>query len=652
MKTMSHNKSPILGKIKKSLPEILRLSERPWAAPAAVCAVSSAAGGIIVQTLQTPALAVVTLAASAVGLARVGASSLAKHGGDSLDDAPPLEAADLSDVIFRVEQAILFGITGRMSKRCRKSLANLLTDAKQKDPEALWEFSGHFSADGDLPTDSALEADLCRLAAEGKHPKALFKLGQMYEWGRGIIPQDGKKAAECYRLAAEQGHPDAMVALGRMLCMGSLIRQNIPEGELWLRRGAACKNVLARYMLWRMYTDGICAWQDWAEASEWRRDLMNKRSGETQSKLPFDASSHSPAQAKAAEPAPLDEKRQMVAATALEKEKTRLLATPMENLIKAWKDTPETKRWFKKIAVALRPLGLTATMGGKIVERADESGANPAGNPIQRFWQLRQAVNPKREMTAGADVPREEGIPKIVAKTLAAIAENILPTEEELQPELAAITEEVNDWLRESAEQGHAESQFQFSSRVKTEAEMVKWEELAAAQGHPLAQFHFGLNHLPMVQQGGMGDSEKSHASLLASAEGGSAEAQLMLVVSYTRDEFPHVLNHWQEELTWHVVIELLGGDDEDLRMFKTFCRAKLSKPSEITAAEKKAHALHKKILLRLEKWKEEYRRLWGPCAALEEWWSVSSVEWWPPRGNDDAKNDVNGGASDAEMAA
>ena len=151
---------------------------------------------------------------------------------------------------------------------------------------------------------------MCRLAAEGKHPKALFKLGQMHEWGRGIIPQDGKKAAECCRLAAEQGHPDAVVALARMLCMGFLIRQNIPEGELWLRRGAACKNVLARYMLWRMYTDGICAWQDWAEASEWRRDLINKRSGKTQSKLPFDASSHSPAQAKAAKPAPLDKKRQ------------------------------------------------------------------------------------------------------------------------------------------------------------------------------------------------------------------------------------------------------------------------------------------------------------------------------------------------------
>ena len=292
----------------------------------------------------------------------------------------------------------------------------------------------------------------------------------------------------------------------------------------------------------------------------------------------------------------------------------------MGNLIKAWKDTPETKRWFKKLEVALRPLGLTATMGGKIAELADESGANPAGNPIQRFWQLRQAVNPKREMTAEADVPREEGIPKIVAKTLATIAENILPTEEELQPELAAITGEVNDWLRESAEQGHAESQFQFSLRVKTEAEEVKWEELAAAQGHPLAQLYLGLRHLSMVEQGKMGDS---HALLLASAEGGSADAQLALVAFYAIDKFPHVLNHWQEELTWHVVIGLLGGDDEELRKFKTFCQAELSKPSEITPPAQEDSAQIGRV-------ERGISQAVGALAAPEEWWSVSSVEWWP----------------------
>jgi len=80
--------------------------------------------------------------------------------------------------------------------------------------------------------DYALAAKQIRPYAEQGDPEAQFKLGRMYQEGRGVT-QDHAEAVKWYRLSADKGQPFAQNNLGVMYKNGWGIKQDYVEAYFW-----------------------------------------------------------------------------------------------------------------------------------------------------------------------------------------------------------------------------------------------------------------------------------------------------------------------------------------------------------------------------------------------------------------------------------
>ena len=71
-----------------------------------------------------------------------------------------------------------------------------------------------------------------RPLAEQGHAKAQYKLGSMYESGRGV-PQDYAEAVRWFTKAAQQGHANAQFRLGLSYSQGQGVTKNIVQACMW-----------------------------------------------------------------------------------------------------------------------------------------------------------------------------------------------------------------------------------------------------------------------------------------------------------------------------------------------------------------------------------------------------------------------------------
>lgn len=121
--------------------------------------------------------------------------------------------------------------------------------------------------------DYAEAIRLARLAADKKHPKAMYRLGVIYESGHGI-QRDGRLAAGWYRKAAEKGVAQAANRLAYLYGNGKGVTQNGKEAVHWYRKAARLGHVGAMKSLGHIYSfgkhqpvPGIDA--DYEEARRW-----------------------------------------------------------------------------------------------------------------------------------------------------------------------------------------------------------------------------------------------------------------------------------------------------------------------------------------------------------------------------------------------
>jgi len=76
------------------------------------------------------------------------------------------------------------------------------------------------------------------LAATAGRPQAQFKLGEMYETGRGV-PQSYKEAWKWYFQAAQQNRPEAEFKLGKFCEQGLGVPENTSEAIKWYQLAIA-----------------------------------------------------------------------------------------------------------------------------------------------------------------------------------------------------------------------------------------------------------------------------------------------------------------------------------------------------------------------------------------------------------------------------
>ena len=313
---------------------------RRWAGPAAVCAAPAAVeiGGELLRGLQEqdallrPALAAVALAASAAALARRRGDEVgmfppllrAADGGKSAASAPrrqgaeSLAAAETSprrgiakkgaliggsgkkgggltgarsenllaesdgrrdaEWHYKAGKALLYGTGGEQGKE--DAGGYILIAAEERHPDAMFLLSQLYErGKGGLRQNKKKAAEWRYEAAEAGHREAQFEYGELCEWGNPDVPQNREEAEKWYRLAAKQGHDDAMFALGRLFYMNAVNSedmtpvspQDLAEAEKWLRRAAESGSDRAQFMLGHMYANGWGVWLDQADAREWRK---------------------------------------------------------------------------------------------------------------------------------------------------------------------------------------------------------------------------------------------------------------------------------------------------------------------------------------------------------------------------------------------
>jgi len=105
-------------------------------------------------------------------------------------------------------------------------------------------------------------------AAEAGDREARYRLGYIYEKGRGIT-RDYATAMRWYLLAAAQGHTGAQVRLGRMYAEGHGVKRDYKKAAKWFTEAAEHGNAEAQYNLGLLFYAGDGVPRDYVMSYMW-----------------------------------------------------------------------------------------------------------------------------------------------------------------------------------------------------------------------------------------------------------------------------------------------------------------------------------------------------------------------------------------------
>ena len=97
---------------------------------------------------------------------------------------------------------------------------------------------------------------------------AQYNIGIMYDKGHGV-KQDYSEANKWYQKAAEQGYASAQINLGWNFCEGNGVTQNYTEALNWWLKAANSGDANAQFNVGVMYKNGQGVKQDYSEALKW-----------------------------------------------------------------------------------------------------------------------------------------------------------------------------------------------------------------------------------------------------------------------------------------------------------------------------------------------------------------------------------------------
>ena len=118
--------------------------------------------------------------------------------------------------------------------------------------------------------DFARAAKELRPLAEKGNAEAQYRVGLMYEYGKGF-PQDKVQAVNWLRKSATQGHIQAQVEIAVILATGDGVPQDDKQAVEWFRKAAEQGNVIAQYNLGLLYAKGQGIARDDEQAIAWFR---------------------------------------------------------------------------------------------------------------------------------------------------------------------------------------------------------------------------------------------------------------------------------------------------------------------------------------------------------------------------------------------
>jgi uncharacterized protein len=114
-----------------------------------------------------------------------------------------------------------------------------------------------------------------RPAAEQGNAEAQYRLGIMYEFGRGVAT-DKPRAMSLLRKSAAQGNSSAYVELGVIYATGDGIAKDDAKAVEWFRKAAEQGDATAQVDLGLMYAKGAGVGRDDAQAIGWFRKAADQ----------------------------------------------------------------------------------------------------------------------------------------------------------------------------------------------------------------------------------------------------------------------------------------------------------------------------------------------------------------------------------------
>ncbi len=116
---------------------------------------------------------------------------------------------------------------------------------------------------------------LLKPLAESGDPEAQYRLGMMYDNGKGVA-EDDARAVQWYRKAAQNGHSNAQYVLGLMYSEGSGVPEDDANAVYWFRKAAQNEHIDAQYRLGIVYDKGKGVPEDDAKAHSGIARPLNK----------------------------------------------------------------------------------------------------------------------------------------------------------------------------------------------------------------------------------------------------------------------------------------------------------------------------------------------------------------------------------------
>jgi TPR repeat protein len=118
--------------------------------------------------------------------------------------------------------------------------------------------------------DFATAAKELRPLAERGDAEAQYRIGRMYEYGKGY-PQDTALGITWFNKAASQNHAAAQTELGVIYATGDGVKQDDAQAVAWFQKAAPLGNATAQYNLGLLYAKGAGIKLDNAQAIAWFR---------------------------------------------------------------------------------------------------------------------------------------------------------------------------------------------------------------------------------------------------------------------------------------------------------------------------------------------------------------------------------------------
>jgi TPR repeat protein len=378
-------------------------------------------------------------------------------------------------------------------------------------------------------------ADYLGRAAQAMLPTAVYLLGVLAEQGVGLAP-DPAAAMELYRTAAELGVRSAQTRWGLALIEGQLVKQDLLNGETWLRRAALAGDAEAAVLVAELNINNGVLPPNYTQAASWYR-----RAAEAGHKAAAHALGSLYLTGEGVAPDPEEAARWLRESALAGDERSQI---DLANLVLHGAGNPEdpasVAQWFKQ-AAASGDLAASFNLGICLAK-----GVGMEVDDVQAAKWLREAA---------------EGLPQAQY-----IYGRMLADGRGVAPDLAAARE----WFARAAESGLGDAEVALAEMmlngrggpVDVSAARQLFEK-AAGEGHVGAMFALGALHggghqIPT-------DRKIAQRWLTAAAEEGHGYAQLMLgrylAAGATGEPQPEEARDWFEQALAQGVLEA----EEDL---------------------------------------------------------------------------------------